>query len=111
MLAAGLAITLGNPKIMMFYTALLPTIVDLAHLTPLGWAELTATMMAVLMALDLAWVGLAARARRLLRTHRAVRMANRCSAGVMAGAAAAIAATDFFPKRALPGVAFWLPAS
>lgn len=92
MFAAGLAVTLGNPKIMIFYTALLPTIVDLAHLTPLGWAELTLAMVAVLMAVDLAWVALAARARRLLRSPRARRAANRCSAGMMAGAATAIAA-------------------
>jgi threonine/homoserine/homoserine lactone efflux protein len=34
----------------------------------------------------------AARARRLLTNHRAVRIANRTSAAMMAGAAAAIAA-------------------
>ena len=40
---AGMAVTLGNPKIMMFYLALLPTIIDLASVTVVGWAELTAT--------------------------------------------------------------------
>src|SRR5690349_12582534 len=35
----GLAITLGNPKIMMFYMALLPTIIDLAHVSLVGWGE------------------------------------------------------------------------
>jgi threonine/homoserine/homoserine lactone efflux protein len=35
---------------------------------------------------------LAAKARQFLRSPRAVRMANRISAGTMAGAAAAIAA-------------------
>lgn len=92
MFAAGLAVTLGNPKIMIFYVALLPTIVDLRSITLIGWAELTGTMIAVLVTIDLAWVMLAARARRLLRTPRAIRMANRCSAGMMAGAATAIAA-------------------
>jgi threonine/homoserine/homoserine lactone efflux protein len=89
---AGMAVTLGNPKIMMFYLALLPTIVDLGSVTPLGWAELTATMLAVLVAVDLGWALAAAQARRLLRSPRAVRVANRISAGTMAGAAAAIAA-------------------
>ncbi len=92
MFMAGLAVTLGNPKIMVFYLALLPTILDLEGLTILGWAELTAAMLVVLVAVDLAWVGLAVKARRLLRSPRAVRMANRASAGMMAGAAAAIAA-------------------
>lgn len=91
MFAAGLAVTLGNPKIMMFYMALLPTIIDLHQITLLGWAELTATMVLVLIVVDVAWVVLAARARRLLTSPRAVRVANRCSAGIMAGAASAIA--------------------
>ena len=92
MFLAGLAVTLGNPKIMVFYMALLPTIVDLGGLTFFGWAELTATMAAVLIAVDLVWVGLASRARLLLKSARAVRAANRVSAGMMAGAASAIAA-------------------
>jgi threonine/homoserine/homoserine lactone efflux protein len=92
MFAAGLLVTLGNPKIMVFYVALLPTIVDLGRLDLAGWAALTATMLAVLAAVDLGWSLLAARARRLLRTPGAVRAANRAGASAMAGAAAAIAA-------------------
>jgi threonine/homoserine/homoserine lactone efflux protein len=90
--AAGMAVTLGNPKIMVFYLALLPAIIDLKAVTLIGWAELTVTMFVVLAAIDLAWVGLAAQARRVLRSPRALRAANRTSAAVMAGAAAAIAA-------------------
>ena len=91
MFAAGLLVALGNPKIMVFYLALLPTPVDLGHLGPLGWAELVVTMLAVLAAVDIGWALLAARARQLLGSPRAVRIANRTSASVMAGAAAAIA--------------------
>ncbi|WP_119459270.1 LysE family translocator [Rhodospirillaceae bacterium SYSU D60014] len=90
--AAGMAVTLGNPKIMVFYLALLPSIIDLTHVTVLGWAELSITMVVVLMAIDLIWVTLAAQARAVLRSPRAVRAANRASATVMAAAAAAIAA-------------------
>lgn len=89
---AGMAVTLGNPKIMMFYMALLPTIIDLGTVTLVGWAELTVTMALVLIAIDLVWVAAAVRARRLLRSARAMRVANRVSATTMAGAAAAIAA-------------------
>ncbi len=89
--AAGMAVTLGNPKIMVFYLALLPAIIDLGTISLAGWAELTATMLAVLTAVDLGWALLAAQARRLLRTPQAVRAVNRVSAGVMAGAATAIA--------------------
>jgi threonine/homoserine/homoserine lactone efflux protein len=88
----GMAVTLGNPKIMMFYLALLPTIIDLSSVTMLGWAELTITMTLVLVAVDVGWVLAAAQARRLIRSPRAMRVANRISAGTMAGAAAAIAA-------------------
>jgi threonine/homoserine/homoserine lactone efflux protein len=92
MFAAGLAITLGNPKIMIFYMALLPAMIDVDHISLPGWAELTATMLAVLIAVDCAWVTMAAKARLLLRSPRAIRAVNRCSAGMMAGAATAIAA-------------------
>ena len=89
---AGMAVTLGNPKIMMFYLALLPTIIDLASVGVIGWMELVATMAVVLVAIDLTWVLAATQARRLLRSRRAMRIANRVSAGTMAAAAAAIAA-------------------
>ena len=88
---AGMAVTLGNPKIMMFYLALLPTIIDLGAVTLIGWAELTLTMAIVLIAIDLSWVLAAAQARKLLRSRRAMRIANRISAATMGGAAAAIA--------------------
>jgi threonine/homoserine/homoserine lactone efflux protein len=54
MFLAGLAVTLGNPKIMVFYLALLPTIIDLAGITLVAWLELTCTMLAVLAVIDLA---------------------------------------------------------
>lgn len=89
---AGLAVTLGNPKIMVFYLALLPAILDLSSITLAGWAELTVVMLLVLAAVDLAWLLAASQARRLFRTPAARRLANRLSAGMMAGAAGAIAA-------------------
>ena len=90
--SAGLAVTLGNPKIMMFYVSLLPTIIDLASVTLMGWAELTLTMLLVLLVVDASWIVAAAQARKLLRSPRAMRIANRTSASLMASAAAAIAA-------------------
>jgi threonine/homoserine/homoserine lactone efflux protein len=89
---AGMAVTMGNPKIMMFYLALLPAIVDLAKVTVVGWATLVLTMAIVLVAIDLAWVAAAAQARRVLKSPRMLRFANRLSATTMAGAAAAVAA-------------------
>jgi threonine/homoserine/homoserine lactone efflux protein len=91
MFLAGLAVTLGNPKIMVFYLALLPTIIDLAGITLIGWLELTATMLVILAAIDLGYIALAARARLLLRSPRALRIANRTSATLLGGAAATLA--------------------
>jgi threonine/homoserine/homoserine lactone efflux protein len=48
-------------------------------------------MLAVLVGVDMAWVVLAAQARRVLRSARALRAANRTGAGMMTGAAVAIA--------------------
>ncbi len=89
---AGLAVTLGNPKIMVFYLALLPTIVDLDRVGTAAWMALTAVTLLVLMSVDLAWALLAVRARRLLTSRKAVKIVNRTGATMMAGAAAVIAA-------------------
>lgn len=89
---SALAVTLGNPKIMVFYVAILPTVIDITHVSLVGWSELLAVMFAVLATVDTGWVVLAAQARRLLRSPRSMRIANRTSAGMMAGAAVAIAA-------------------
>ena len=91
MFLAGLAVTLGNPKIMVFYLALLPSIVDLRAITVVGWAALALTLLVVLVCIDLTWSVLAIQARRVLRSPRAVRRANRASATLMTGAAVAIA--------------------
>ena len=88
---AGLAVTMGNPKVMIFYLALLPTLIDLARITVLGYAELVAVTLTVLGVVFAGYIGLAARARRLFTSPRAIRWINRTTGTVMAGAAAAIA--------------------
>lgn len=89
---AGLAVTLGNPKVMVFYLALLPNIIDLATVTVWGWLELSVVVLGVLAVVFGAYVVLAARTRRLFTSPRAMRMVNRGSGTVMASAAVAIAA-------------------
>lgn len=91
MFLTGIAVTLGNPKIMIFYVALLPTMVDLSRAGAVAWLELTLTLLVVLITVDCAWAWLAARARKLLTSRRAMKAANRASAAAMAGAAVAIA--------------------
>lgn len=87
----GLALTLGNPKTMVFYLALLPNILDLSTVTPAGYGELVAAIACVLSVVFGGYVLLAARARRLLTSERAVRFVNRIAGTAMAGAAVAVA--------------------
>jgi len=88
---AGLSLTLGNPKTMVFYLALLPNLIDLASITPLGYAELVLVTLIVCTIVDGGYIVLAARARRLFRSPRAMRFVNRGAGALMAGAAAAVA--------------------
>jgi threonine/homoserine/homoserine lactone efflux protein len=88
---AGLMITLGNPKIAIFYLALLPSLVNLGRITVRAWGELTLLTLLILAGVDLAWSAAAARTRQLLINRRAMRVTNRVGATVMAGAAVAIA--------------------
>jgi threonine/homoserine/homoserine lactone efflux protein len=89
---AGLALTLGNPKVMVFYLALLPTILDLSRVTLWGFAELVGVTLSVLGLVFAAYALAAARARRLFTSPRALRALNRATGAAKAGAAVAIAA-------------------
>lgn len=85
---SGLALTLGNPKTIIFYLALLPTVVPLDQpMTVLGFTELVAIIVVVLLAVGCAYAGLAAAARELFRSPTAVRRLNRVASGMMASAA------------------------
>jgi len=92
LLLGGLALTLGNPKTIVFYLALLPTFLDLTRITVLGYLELALTTLTVLAVVFGGYIVLAARARRLFTSPGAIRILNRFTGTVMAGAAAAVAA-------------------
>ena len=89
---AGLSINLGNPKVIVFFLALLPTVVDLGNLTPLGFAELAATIAIIASGVLTAYAVAAIRARRLFTSPPAIRLVNRGSGVVMAGTAITIVA-------------------
>jgi threonine/homoserine/homoserine lactone efflux protein len=89
---AGLAVTMGNPKVMVFYLALLPSLINLQAVTLLGWLELSLVTLGVLAVVFGTYVLLAARTRALFASPRAIRMVNRGTGAVMASAAVAIAA-------------------
>lgn len=90
-LVAGLVVTLGNPKTMVFYLAIAPTIVDITSITVGEYGALAAITAVVLLIVLVPYLVLAAKARWFLATPRALKALNRTAAAFMAGAAAAIA--------------------
>jgi threonine/homoserine/homoserine lactone efflux protein len=90
---SGLALTMGNPKTIVFYLALLPTVVPLDRpITVPGFAELTGIVVVVLLAIGAGYAGLAAWAREMFTSPRAIRRLNRTAGVIMAGAAAFVVA-------------------
>jgi threonine/homoserine/homoserine lactone efflux protein len=87
----ALSLTMGNPKTMVFFLALLPTVIKLETLTIAGFFEIAAVISVVLPLVLGTYAYAAARARKFLRSPRAIKMVNRGSATAMAGAAVAIA--------------------
>ena len=59
----GMAITLGNPKTMVFFLAVLPTVVELKRLTVGGFLEIALVISLVLPVVLGAYAVFAARAR------------------------------------------------
>lgn len=84
--ATGVALNLSNPKMPLFYVALLPNVVG-ASLTLNQIGVLTAVILAVEVVVIGGHVILASRARKLLRNARTVRRVNRAAGGVMIGPA------------------------
>ena len=89
---AGLTVTLGNPKTMIFYLALTPTLVDLRTITIADYGILAVCTIVVLLVVLVPYLALAAKARWFLQTPRALKALNCTAAAFMAGAAAAVAA-------------------
>jgi threonine/homoserine/homoserine lactone efflux protein len=88
----GLALTIGNPKTMIFYVAITPTIIDLAAITMTDYLVLALVSILVLMIVLVPYLALAAKARGLLKSPNGLKLLSRGAATFMAGAAAAIAA-------------------
>ena len=91
--ASGFALTMGNPKTIVFYLALLPTVVPLDRpITALGATELTTIVVVVLLAIGSGYAALAALARELFTSAKAIRRMNKTAGAIMAGAAAFVVA-------------------
>jgi len=86
----SLALTIGNPKVMVFFLALLPTVLDLTRMTASDFLTVALAIMIILSGVLIGYSLAALRARRLFTTARAVRWLNRGAGTAMAGAAAAV---------------------
>lgn len=87
----SLALTLGNPKTMVFFVAVLPTVVELKRLTPGGFLEIAVVICCVLPTVLGSYAFFAGRARKHLSRPQSVRWVQRGTGVVMAGAAVAVA--------------------
>lgn len=88
---SGLLVTLGNPKTMLFYVALVPTLIDLHVIGLNEYAVLVGSTFVVLMAVLIPYILLASRARLLLKQPRALKSLNRIAASILGTTAAYIA--------------------
>jgi threonine/homoserine/homoserine lactone efflux protein len=84
---AGFSLTMGNPKTIVFYLAILPTVVPLGEMNPLAFVELTAIVIVVLLIIGCGYAWLASAARELFRSEKALGRLNKTAGVMMAGAA------------------------
>jgi threonine/homoserine/homoserine lactone efflux protein len=87
---AGLSLTLGNPKVIAFYIALVPNLIDIREIGVMEYAELALLCVAILTVVLGAYGMAAARTRNLFRSARALRLFNRTGGALMGCAAAAV---------------------
>ena len=91
LLLASYSLTVGNPKAIVFFMAILPTIVDLTSISPTAILELGVVICVAMPCVLLSYALAADRARRLFTDAGSIRILNRATAVIMAGAAAAVA--------------------
>lgn len=88
---AGFSMTVGNPKTMIFFLAILPQVVVLEEMRAPAIAELCVLMAVILFAIMLVYAVLAAKARAFIASPRQMKLVNRATGSLMAGVAVAVA--------------------
>jgi len=88
---SGLSLTLGNPKVVVFYVAFLPAFMDLSALSISGLVAASGVVSVTLFAVLAGYAATAAKARVLFRSKRAVKNLHRGAGGLMIGAGGAVA--------------------
>jgi threonine/homoserine/homoserine lactone efflux protein len=87
----SLALTLGNPKTMIFFLAVLPTVVELKTLSVGGFFAIVSVIVVILPLVLGGYAFGASRARRFFSTPKTVRWVQRGTGVAMASAAVAVA--------------------
>lgn len=91
-LLSGLLVTLGNPKTMLFYVALVPSLLPIEQIDGGQYVVLIGLTSAVLLVALVPYVVLAGQARVALRRPSALKALNRTAAGILASTAAYVTA-------------------
>ena len=87
----GFLVTLGNPKAILFYSALLPTFLDMTRIRFADFLVLAAIVVVVSYVVYGGYIFLAQRGRRFLSSRAASRLFNRLTGSVLIGAGVAVA--------------------
>jgi threonine/homoserine/homoserine lactone efflux protein len=88
----GFLVTLGNPKAILFYSALLPTFLDMTRIRFSDFLVLAAIVAVISYLVYGGYIILAERSRRLLSSTSASRIFNRLTGSILIGAGVAVAA-------------------
>jgi threonine/homoserine/homoserine lactone efflux protein len=83
---AYLGLTLGNPKAIAFFVALLPVAVNPRELNLIGYLQLVAATFVLIPAITLGYAALAAQLSRFVASRKARKRINKGAGAVMAGA-------------------------
>jgi len=84
---AGFSLTMGNPKTIVFYLAILPTVIPLDQMNILAFAELTFIVVVVLLIIGCGYALLASYARDFFKSPKALGRLNKTAGAMMATAA------------------------
>jgi threonine/homoserine/homoserine lactone efflux protein len=88
---AQILLTLGNPKALVFFLAVMPGVIDLGKLNGLGYLQLVSVTLILMPSIQTAYAALAAQARVFLTGVTARRRMNKGAAAIMIGAGIGVA--------------------
>lgn len=86
-----LMVTLGNPKGIVFFVALMPSVVDLGKLNGAGYLQLCSVTLLLVPSIELAYAALASQVRSFLTGVVARKRMNKGAGAIMIGAGVGVA--------------------